>query len=121
MKLRLAILVFALLLLIIIGWRTFLSRPNDDLTGQPTSATDYARRGNGYLDRSDYDRAIADYTKAIALAPGDISAYVGRGLAYHFKGEKGRAAADFQVILRLMEDQNTRHRVTEQLQAIGPE
>jgi tetratricopeptide (TPR) repeat protein len=119
MRLRAFIVFFVLLLVILIGRSYF--RPGDDLTGQPVSAADYARRGNGYLNRSDYDRAIADYTQAIALAPGDFSAHAGRGLAYHFKGDKDRAAADFQVILKLMEDQNTRRRVTQQLQAVGPE
>jgi len=36
-----------------------------------TTSADYIKSGNEYYARSDYDRAIADYTKAIQLNPND--------------------------------------------------
>lgn len=45
-------------------------------------AVAYFRRGLAYYERGEYDRAIADYTKAIALDPNLAGAYHSRGLAY---------------------------------------
>ena len=44
---------------------------------------------------SDYDGAIADFTKAIELDPKYATAYYNRGSAYDDKGEKGIAEADW--------------------------
>jgi len=58
-------------------------------------------RGNDYLRKGEYDRAIANYTKAIALDPNDAYAYNNRGLAYRKKGEHGRAIADHSKAIAL--------------------
>ena len=49
-------------------------------------------RGNDYYRKGEYDRAIANYAKAIALNPNDAISYNNRGLAYGRKGEVDRAA-----------------------------
>jgi tetratricopeptide (TPR) repeat protein len=43
------------------------------------------KRAQSYIKRGDYDRAIADVDRAIALAPGDAESYVTRGYAYRSK------------------------------------
>jgi len=58
-------------------------------------------RGNDYLRKGEYDRAIANYTKAIALDPNDAYAYNNRGLAYRKKGEHGRAITDYDKAIAL--------------------
>ena len=45
--------------------------------------------------RNDYNRAIADYTKAIELNPNNADAYHIRGQAYSAKGGHARASVDF--------------------------
>ena len=69
----------------------------------PKTAEDYHARGLAYLNNSDYDNAIADFTQAIKLNP-DYSAevyfdrgeaYYKRGSAYADKGDYNRAIADY--------------------------
>ena len=53
------------------------------------------KRATSYQKRGDYDRAIADMDRAVALAPGDAESYLTRGEAYHEKHNAGRAIADY--------------------------
>ena len=55
----------------------------------------YNSRGLAYSGKGDFDRAIADYSKAIEIAPGFVAAYNNRGLAYSGKGDFDRAIADY--------------------------
>ena len=52
----------------------------------------YRNRGIAYEKTSDYDRAIADYNKAIELKPQFAEAYVDRGVAFSNKGNYDHAA-----------------------------
>ncbi len=65
--------------------------------GEPPSnlAIVYFDRGTAYLSKGDYDRAIADYTQAIAINPQDAEYYIARGYAYDRKGDHDHATADF--------------------------
>ena len=45
-------------------------------------STAYNNRGNAYYDLKDYQKAIADYTKAIELKPDYATAYYNRGSAH---------------------------------------
>ncbi|MCP4318930.1 MAG: tetratricopeptide repeat protein [Hyphomicrobiales bacterium] len=45
----------------------------------PVTANDFNERGNYYLDRSEYDAAIEDYTQAIELERLHAYAYYNRG------------------------------------------
>jgi tetratricopeptide (TPR) repeat protein len=46
--------------------------------------------------QGEYDRAIADYTEAIRLNPGDAAAYNNRGIAWLGKNQFKRACQDFR-------------------------
>lgn len=61
---------------------------------EPRDAEAYYNRGNAYDDKGEYDRAIADYNKAIEINPRDDKAYNNRGSAYYYKGEYNRAWED---------------------------
>ena len=50
----------------------------------PNDAFLYYNRGNFYAQRSDYQRAIDDYTRAIALEENIAEAWYNRGLAKIF-------------------------------------
>lgn len=54
----------------------------------------YLLSGGIHLSRREYDWAIEDYDTVIKLNPDNVEAYVHRGLAYHHKGEYGRAIED---------------------------
>lgn len=68
--------------------------------------TDYFDRGNAYLEQGQYDQAIADFTKAIALLPPDAAVYHNRGLAYSNKGLYDQAIADLTQAIALKPDAN---------------
>jgi len=74
------------------------------LGADPLSAhTDLVARARTQAHGSDYDRAIADLTKAIEQDPSDKAAYELRGICYVCKKEKNYdlARADFDAIIRL--------------------
>src|SRR6516165_6133159 len=54
-------------------------------------AAAYTNRGNTYIAKGDYDRAIADQDEAIALDPKLAAAYVNRGHAYEGKNDYDHA------------------------------
>ncbi|MCA1389651.1 tetratricopeptide repeat protein [Bradyrhizobium sp. IC3123] len=54
-------------------------------------------RGNAYFAKGDFDRAIADYNRVIAVDPEyahDYAAYGSRAIAYLRKGDLRQAFAD---------------------------
>ena len=66
-----------------------------------TLAVAYHRRGIAYATKRDFDRAIADYTKAIEIDPEHVGAYNDRGLAYTNKSDYQRAIADVTKAVEL--------------------
>ena len=59
----------------------------------------YNNRGNAYANKVDYDRAIADYNRAIEVDPKYALAYSNRAIAYANKKDNGRAIADYRKAL----------------------
>jgi Flp pilus assembly protein TadD len=53
-------------------------------------ADDFIKSGLAHLRKADYDQAIADFDRAIALNPNSAVAYYDRGIAY-----RAKANADF--------------------------
>lgn len=64
-----------------------------------TDALVYMKSGRDYLRSSDYDLAIANFDKAIALNPNHDSYYI-RGEAYYYKREYARAIEDFTIAIQ---------------------
>lgn len=64
-------------------------------------ATAFLNRGNAYLNKQDYDRAIADYDQSLRLNPKYIKALGNRGLTYAHKKDYDRAIADYNEVIRL--------------------
>jgi tetratricopeptide (TPR) repeat protein len=58
-------------------------------------STAFNNRGNGYYDKKDYDRAIADYSEALRLDPVFALAFYNRSCAYRDKGDNDRAIDDY--------------------------
>ena len=61
----------------------------------------YNNRGAAYGIMGEYDRAIADFTKAIGLSPEDADTYNNRGNVHTIIGDYERAIADFSEAIRL--------------------
>jgi tetratricopeptide (TPR) repeat protein len=67
----------------------------------PLLARIYGKRGMAYCSRSEYQRTIADFDRALALDPTYAWAYVLRGMAFSAGEEYQRAIADFDRALTL--------------------
>jgi hypothetical protein len=65
------------------------------------SAVEHTDRGDAYYAKGDYDRAIADYTQAVALDPNYFAAYFQRARSYERAGDFDRAIADYAEAIRL--------------------
>jgi tetratricopeptide (TPR) repeat protein len=59
------------------------------------------RRGNDALRKSEYDRAIKDFDKAIRLDPNNAAAFSDRGVAWFYKKEYDKAIEDYDEAIRL--------------------
>lgn len=55
----------------------------------------YLLSGDVHRSREEYDLAIEDYDTVIEMNPDNVDAYIHRRLAYHHKGEYGRAIENF--------------------------
>ena len=67
-------------------------------------ATIFNNRGFAYHEKGEYDRAIADYDRAIQLNPDDAYPLSNRGNAHEHKGEYDRAIADYDQVIKLKPD-----------------
>lgn len=70
----------------------------------PVDAAGFRRRGAASAGRLQYAAAIADFDRAIALAPSDPQNYYQRGMAYWSSGKLEPALGDFDQALKLKED-----------------
>ncbi len=67
----------------------------------PQDAADYLKRGRNYLNRGDYDQAIADFNEVLQLNSTSAPAYFSRGRANKLKGNYDQALADYNEAIRL--------------------
>jgi tetratricopeptide (TPR) repeat protein len=69
-------------------------------TPEPPSAY---TRGKAALAQGDFDRAIAEFTTAIADDPKNPFSYIRRGTAYEQKGDAASAIGDYRKVLKLVD------------------
>jgi CheY-like chemotaxis protein len=78
----------------------------------PNVAVFYQIRGQQFLYRKDYDRAIADFTEAIRLYPADPEVHNLRANAYYFRGNRAEAlAGHLEALARAPDDAGTNNYV----------
>ena len=77
------------------------------------SLMSYVARSNAYLQQKSYDLAISDMSKAIELDPGYDNAYLQRGFSYQQLEDYKSATEDYEVYLRITEDDDFREEITE--------
>lgn len=58
-------------------------------------------RGSVYLTKGEYDRAIAEFNKALEINPKDSGTYKNRGAAYMNKGQYDQALSDYTKALEI--------------------
>lgn len=67
----------------------------------PKDAAGFERRAAAFITREQFDKAIADYSSAIALEPNNAALYADRGLAYARNRQPILAMADFDQTIKL--------------------
>jgi tetratricopeptide (TPR) repeat protein len=70
-------------------------------TPPPTTAAGFDASAREKSDKGDFDGAIADYTKAIALDATDTVAYFSRARARESNNDFGGAIADYNKVIAL--------------------
>jgi tetratricopeptide (TPR) repeat protein len=73
-------------------------------TSELTDAAEYSRRGAAFAARRDFERALADLTRACELAPNDAGYFYQRGVIYLETRQTDPALADFNRALELKPD-----------------
>ena len=73
----------------------------EQIDTEPENPRNYFLRGNAYLDGSDYQSAVDDYSKAIELDPHDAVLYNNRGIAHRCLMETDRAIDDYSKAIEL--------------------
>jgi protein O-mannosyl-transferase len=61
----------------------------------------FVNRGVAFEEEKQYDRAVQDYTEAIAIDPSQDKAYHNRGWAYRELGQIDKALKDYDTAIRL--------------------
>lgn len=75
-------------------WRRSIEDRSKVVALKPTAAN-LANRADAYVENKQFDEAIADFDRAIMLAPKDGDHLVGRARAKRLKGDKSGALADY--------------------------
>ena len=71
------------------------------VAGCAADAKSYFNRGLTYHKKGQYDQAISEYNRAIAINPRYAKAYSNRGAAYMDKGQHDRAISDFTKAIEI--------------------
>lgn len=87
-----------------IGALTPASTQLGDSVGDPKTAEDFSRRGNGFASRLDFEHAIADLTRACELDPTQPTYFYQRAMAYLGARESQLALPDLDQALKLNAD-----------------
>ncbi|MBF0571615.1 MAG: tetratricopeptide repeat protein [Candidatus Omnitrophica bacterium] len=106
--------MMVMVLAMIIGWNSLLTYQrnniwkdnitlwNDAVLKSPYKPGPYFSRGAGYFNQGNFDRAMVDFNKAIAIDPDNhIEPYINRGLIYESRGEFIKAIADYTKAIKI--------------------
>ena len=86
--------------------------------GRLSEAEEHHRKAAEYLDESQLDEAIAEFTKAIDLDPNLAEAYAGRALAYTALDRDQEAERDIDKAVELGLDADVLNQLIEGLKAL---
>ena len=78
--------------------------PPGPIAIDPAAASIAEAGGRAHLVHGDYERAIADFDRAIRLHPGKASSYLLRGLARHQASHYPEALVDYSEVIRVRPD-----------------
>lgn len=87
----------------------------------PTDADGFRRRGLAFASMHEYDRALADLTRACDLAPGDTQNHYQRGVVYVEDGQFKSALQDFNTVLTVQPNDIDAHMARAELLRSHPD
>jgi len=87
----------------------------------PTDAAGFRRQGMAFAAMREFDRALADLTRACELAPGDAENRYQRGVIYQHLGQLQPALQDFDAALKVQPDDIDAHLARAELLHGNPE
>lgn len=79
----------------------------------------YYNRGTAWLEKHEYDRAIADFTQALKSEHGFYFAYIHRAEAFERKGDRDSAIADYRRALEIAPDKTIADQTRATLRRLG--
>jgi tetratricopeptide (TPR) repeat protein len=82
-------------------WKEPVGFWTDVIDKYPACHIAYNNRGYLYNDFGQYDKAIADFDKGIALSPDYGRLYLNRGLSYYRMKDYDKAFADYSMAIKL--------------------
>jgi len=82
-------------------WRDEVTLWNDTVRKSPNKARPYQNRANVYHKRGEFEKAIADYNRALVIDPGYYRSYYDRGNAYYDTKDFDKAISDYNMALQL--------------------
>ncbi len=88
------------------------------LLGHARSWHAYQGRADAYRVNREYEKGIADYTRAIQINPREARLHLGRGRCYQALNEAERAAADFRQSLMLTDKLHLRRQAEDLLKTM---
>jgi serine/threonine protein kinase/tetratricopeptide (TPR) repeat protein len=91
------------------------------ILNRPDHAHAYHCRGHAYFKLGQYDKAVADCSRAVELDPKHEHAWYNRGVAYASLGQYDRAADDYETFLKLAPTNAGVHNALAWLLATSPD
>ncbi|HLF18230.1 MAG TPA: tetratricopeptide repeat protein [Candidatus Omnitrophota bacterium] len=85
-------------------WRDGITLWSDVIQKSPHKSRPYHNRGFHYLEKGEFDKALADFNRTIELSPAYVQAYSNRATAYRALRKPGLALADYNKALELRPD-----------------
>ena len=82
-------------------WKDSITLWNDVISKYDYTLIACFNRGVAYRNLGEWDKAIADYTKAIELDPKYAEAYCDRGVSYSNLGQWEKAISDYSSAIRI--------------------
>jgi len=89
------------------------------IAGKSNLSLAYQGRADAYRVNGEYELAVADYTRAIELAPREGRLYIGRGKAYQILGELPRASEDFRKAKEVTDKSHQKRQAEECLKELA--
>jgi tetratricopeptide (TPR) repeat protein len=87
----------------------------------PNNVAARISRGTSWFVTRDFDRALADYSRAVEIAPDDPHAWIGRAAAWKAKQDYGQALNDLDQAMRLAPKSEAAHGQAAWIRAACPQ